>query len=247
MLIENLHSLNTVILTVNTDVTAEVVTQRGDAKTWLDSFCKKLGTHMVIKREDLKSIEDEDIQDLTELKDMMVKCIHEMVMKMKEQEKQNSGKEYFETLKNQATKHLLDHHQGCWDQCPFCKAICTNTIPGHDVDHSVVFHRPEALSGQFWKDTDNFTIEFCTTSVSSNASFRCPTGRVPYKKYREAGKPYSEWSITADGSNQSYWKWFLCTFQSQWQERNRLRFAGSGEIPQSWKQITLESALEELK
>ncbi|XP_062340018.1 interferon-induced very large GTPase 1-like isoform X2 [Osmerus eperlanus] len=252
LLVENLHFLESVVLTVNTDVTAEVVTQRGDAKTWLDSFCKKLGTHMVIKREDLKSIENEDIQNLTELKKMMAKCLNEMVEKMKEQEEQNSGKESFTTLKSQATKHMLDHHKGCWAQCPFCRATCTNTIPDHDSDHSVVFHRPEALSGKSWKDTDYFTtahfsIEFCTTSVSSNASFRCQTGIWPYKKYRKAGKPYNQWSITADGSNQSYWKWFLCTFQSQWEKSNRLRFAGLGEIPQSWRQITRESVLKELK
>ncbi|XP_067114647.1 interferon-induced very large GTPase 1-like [Osmerus mordax] len=247
MLIENLHSFKSVVLTVNTDVTAEVVTQCGNAKTWLDSFCLKLGTHMVIKREDLKSIENEDIQNLTELKEMMVKCLNETVMKMKEQEKQNSGKECFATLKHQATEHLSDHHKGCWAKCPFCRATCTNTIPDHEGEHSVMFHRPEALRGSYWKDTDHFALEFCTTSVSSDASFRCQTGVLPYKKYREAGEPYNQWSITADGSNQSYWKWFLCKFQSQWENKKGYKFSGKGEIPQSWSQITRESALKELK
>ncbi|XP_067111275.1 interferon-induced very large GTPase 1-like [Osmerus mordax] len=247
MHIENLHSLESVMLKVNTDVTAQVVSQRGNAKTWLDIFCKKLGTHMVIKREDLTSIENERIRGLTELKEMMAKCINEMVMKMVKQEKQNSGKEYFATLKNQASKHLFDHHQGCWAQCPFCKAICTNTIPGHDGDHSVMFHRSKAIAGRHWKDTDNFSIDFCSTSVSSDDKFSYHGGYMPYKTYRDAGEPYSQWSITADGSNQCYWKWFLCAFQSQWENKNRLKFAGLGEIPQSWRQITPESALKELK
>ncbi|XP_062340438.1 interferon-induced very large GTPase 1-like [Osmerus eperlanus] len=247
MLIENLRSLESVVLTANTDVTAEVVTQRGDAKTWLDSFCKQLGTHMVIKREDLKSIENEDIQNLTELKDMMAKYINDMVMKMKQQEKQNSRNESFVTLKNQVTEHLLDHHKGCWAQCPFCKAICTNTIPDHDGDHSVTFHRSQALTGWTWEDTDHFHIDFCTTSISSDNTFRYHGGWMPFKTYKDAGEPYSRWSITADGSNQKYWKWFLCTFQSQWEKEKGLQFAGKGEIPPGWKQITRESVLEELK
>ncbi|XP_062339960.1 interferon-induced very large GTPase 1-like [Osmerus eperlanus] len=243
MHIENLCSLESVVLTVNTEVTAEVVTQRGDAKTWLDSFCKELGTHMVINREDLKSIENEDIQNLTELKEMMAKCLNEMVKKMKEQEEQNSGKESFATLESQATKHMLDHHQGCWAQCPFCKAICTNTIPNHEGDHSVIFHRPQAVAGNNWKDTDHFAIEFCTTSIGSDAYF----DSIPYKRYRDAGEPYNQWIITADDSTQRYWKWFLCTFQSQWEKKKGYRFAGKGEIPSGWKKITLQSALEELK
>ena len=243
MLTENLNSLKSTILEVNTDVTSEVVIQRGDAKTWLESFCKKLGTHMVIKREGLKTIENEDIQNLTELKDMMAKCLNEIVMKMEQQEKQNSVKESLPALKNQATEHLLDHHNGCWAQCPFCKAICTNTIPNHEGEHSVKFHRPEAICGRSWKDTNNFAIEFCTTSIDSDASF----GSTAYKKYRDAGKPYNEWKITKDDSNQSYWKWFICTFQSDWEKKLNKRFAGKGDIPQSWRQITLESALRELK
>ncbi|XP_062340015.1 interferon-induced very large GTPase 1-like isoform X2 [Osmerus eperlanus] len=247
MLIENLGSLKSVILTVNTEVTAEVVRQRGNAKTWLESFCKKLGTHMVIKREDLKSIEKEDIQNLKELKDMMVTCLNEMVMKMEKQEKLNSGKESFATLKKQATMHLSDQFKGCWAQCPFCSAICTNTIPNHDGDHSLTFHRCEAICGSYYRNTDHFSIDFCNTSVSSDATFRTETGVWQYKNYRDAGKPYNEWSITADASNLKYWKWFICTFQSQWEKRIGKTFAGKGEIPQGWSQITLESALEELK
>ncbi|KAG9329901.1 hypothetical protein JZ751_028637, partial [Albula glossodonta] len=89
--------------------------------------------------------------------------------------------------------------QGCWAQCPFCKAICTNTIPNHDGDHSVKFHRCEALAGWHYHNTDNFSVDFCTTKGEW----------FPYKTYKDAGDPYDKWSITPDGSVQRYWKWFI--------------------------------------
>ncbi|KAG9333342.1 hypothetical protein JZ751_012809 [Albula glossodonta] len=61
---------------------------------------------------------------------------------------------------------------GCWAQCPFCKAICTNTIPNHDGDHSVKFHRCEALAGWHYHNTDNFSVDFCTTSFSGKQEQR---------------------------------------------------------------------------
>ncbi|TNN58464.1 Interferon-induced very large GTPase 1 [Liparis tanakae] len=33
----------------------------------------------------------------------------------------------------------------CWEKCPFCSAVCTNTVTNHDEDHSVPFHRSLAF------------------------------------------------------------------------------------------------------
>ena len=145
-------------------------------------------------------------------------------------------------------KILSEHLCGCWKQCPFCKAICTNTIPTHDGDHSVPFHRSKALSGRRWHQTDHFSIDFCTSSVSSDDRFILNDGRrIPYKTYREAGGEYATWSITPDTSTQPYWKWFVCHFRSKLEEKYHQRFINKGEIPDAWKKITKQEVLDDLK
>lgn len=244
MLNESLESLINLVLIANTNVTTEVVEQHGNASVWLDKFCDELGNHMEIKREDLVSIEKEKISGLAELKEIVGKSLDEMATELKEE---NLKSVFDLTLTDQVTEHLFASSQGCWAQCPFCNVTCTNTIPGHESDHSVAFHRPEALIGRHWKDTDQFSIDFCTTSVCSDDSFHCGSDYMPYKTYKLAGNPYNEWSITADNSTQRYWKWFIVQFESQWEKKYRLKFAGKGAIPCDWKTITLKSALEEIK
>ena len=145
-------------------------------------------------------------------------------------------------------KMLSEHLCGCWKQCPFCKAICTNTIPTHEGDHSVPFHRPKALSGISWYQTDHFTIDFCTNSVASDCAFIFEDGRIiPYKTYRQAGGEYATWSITPDTSTQRYWKWFVCHFRSKLEEKHHKRFINKGEIPDAWNKITKQEVLDDLK
>ncbi|XP_036406861.1 interferon-induced very large GTPase 1-like [Megalops cyprinoides] len=238
---EILEALKNEILLASTAVTEEVDERKGNASMWLDQFCQTVGEHIVINREELKSIEDEEIKDLQFLKNRMAISLEDMV--------KNEKRIDSVALKQKATEILCEQLQGCWAQCPFCKAICTNTIPNHGGEHSVRFHRSNALGGWHIVNTDNFAIDFCTTLVSSDSSFRGHgmSNWVPYKTYRDAGDPYNTWNITADGSTQHYWKWFICKFQTQWEGKCGYRFAGDGKIPEEWKKITEDSVLKELK
>ncbi|XP_074513455.1 interferon-induced very large GTPase 1-like [Sebastes fasciatus] len=57
----------------------------------------------------------------------------------------------------------------CWVECPFCAAVCTNTLEDHSpVDHSVPFHRCYAVKGTSWKNTKDLCVDFCTTLVASD-------------------------------------------------------------------------------
>ncbi|KAM3598114.1 uncharacterized protein V6R79_013648 [Siganus canaliculatus] len=60
----------------------------------------------------------------------------------------------------------------CWVKCPFCRAVCTNTLKDHDGKHSVTFHRSAAVKGWHYRGTDEFALEFCTTNVASDCRFR---------------------------------------------------------------------------
>ncbi|XP_066531167.1 interferon-induced very large GTPase 1-like [Hoplias malabaricus] len=237
---ENLKCLKNQILTASTVISTEVDEKSGSARTWLDLFCGSVGHLITIKRDELRCIENEDITDWEFFKERLTLSLEEMV----KAEKLN-----VEALREKPTHILFQQVEGCWAQCPFCKAVCTNTIPSHDGDHSVRFHRSLALTGFHYVDTDNFVIHFCTTAVSSNERFRThKEGKwIPYKNYKEAGEPYNQWKITGDDTSQKYWKWFICKFRSQWEKKYRYKFTGLGKIPEQWEEITKQSALDELE
>ncbi|XP_076021171.1 interferon-induced very large GTPase 1-like [Genypterus blacodes] len=138
----------------------------------------------------------------------------------------------------------------CWVQCPFCKAICTNTLGGHSPDkHSVPFHRPSAVSGRHVRDSVELVINFCTTLVASDRSFypkHDSDKTIPYKLYHTAGPKYKSWKITADESKLIYWKWFVCKFQKELEDHYKKKFKGRGEIPSAWRKHTKQEAIASL-
>uniref|UniRef100_A0A3B3QNT3 Interferon-induced very large GTPase 1 n=1 Tax=Paramormyrops kingsleyae TaxID=1676925 RepID=A0A3B3QNT3_9TELE len=247
MLRENLKEIKLHIVHTSKEASEEVNLKNGDASMWLDHFCTNLGDHMVINRQSLTSIQDEDISDTEFLKDMIAKYLEEVV-KSENMEKVDASSQHLCLLKQKITEILFKQLEGCWAQCPFCKAICTNTMSNHTGDHRVQFHRSSALGRWSYYKTDEFSNNFCTSMVSSDSSFRsCASGNwIPFKSYRDGGDPYDKWSITADGSTQGYWKWFICRFQKEWEDRCGYKFKGEGVIPDSWRKITKESVLEEL-
>lgn len=211
---------------------------------WLDLFCDHLGSTLIFPRKDLVSIEHQEIKDIEFIKEAMSKALDSAM----NSEEQNCLSRLVEEMIPEIQKMLFEHLCGCWKQCPFCKAICTNTIPTHEGDHSVPFHRPKALSGWGWYQTDHFVIEHCTSLVASDCDFVLNDGRrIPYKTYRQAGGEYATWSITPDTSTQPYWKWFVCHFRSKLEEKHHKRFINKGEIPDAWNKITKQDVLDDLK
>ncbi|XP_070836763.1 interferon-induced very large GTPase 1-like [Chaetodon trifascialis] len=139
----------------------------------------------------------------------------------------------------------------CWVKCPFCAAVCTNTMDDHSPDdHSVPFHRPAAVKGWHFCNTVELCIDFCTTGVASDISFypdsEHPEKLVPFKQYRTAGPRYANWRITPDESKLKYWIWFVCRFQEQLEDHYNLRFQGRGEIPTQWKTVSKDDAIKSL-
>ncbi|KAM5223252.1 interferon-induced very large GTPase 1-like isoform 1-T2 [Hipposideros larvatus] len=211
---------------------------------WLDLFCDHLGSNLIFPRNDLLSIEHQEIKDIEFLKETMTKAL-DPTMKIVEQKCLSMS---VEDIVTKIQKMLSEHLCGCWKQCPFCRAICTNTIPTHDGDHSVPFHRPQAVCGIQWHKTDNFVIDSCTSLVASDCLLVLSEDHmIPYKNYRQAGENYATWSITPDTSTQPYWKWFVCHFRSNLEEKYEKKFIGRGKIPDQWFKITKQDVLDDLK
>ncbi|RXM92993.1 Interferon-induced very large GTPase 1 [Acipenser ruthenus] len=236
------------VVTTIAKVTEEIEEKHGNAKEWLDGVCSQLGTELQLPRDDFESIENEDIKDITFLKEVMTESLRALKEDLKK-EIANMHPVDRKCFRNKPDEILVEDLSGCWEQCPFCKAVCTNTIPDHNTDHSVRFHRPMALASWSYRNTESICIEICSTSVSSDRSFyprHDSSTTIPWKKYREAGTPYDKWSITQDNCEQGYWKWFICRFSSEIEAMNNKKFDGHGEIPKGWKAIEKSSILKEL-
>ncbi|XP_071984044.1 interferon-induced very large GTPase 1-like [Engystomops pustulosus] len=225
--------------------TAEVTDKCGDVKLWIEIFCQGLENDMQLSSKHLKSVEYQDITDMGFLKEAMTKALLKVVKNLKDEISERD----LEILQNMTSKMLFDQFPGCWKQCPFCNAVCTHTTDTHDGLHSMQFHRPNGLRGCKWHKTSEFSIEICTTLIVSD--LLCTKGddgtRFPYKKYKDAGPPYNEWSITPDNSDLSYWKWVTCRFQSDFEKYYGFRFTGRGTIPAQWRNITKQEAIQEIE
>ncbi|XP_045434083.1 interferon-induced very large GTPase 1-like [Pipistrellus kuhlii] len=240
----SIGDIKNAILSAIHESTAMAKDKSSTASEWLDLFCDHLGSNLNFPRKDLISIEHQELEDIEFLKEAMSEPLDKLMIKIE--------KIYLyspvEDKVLEIQKVLFEHLCGCWKQCPFCGAICTNTIPNHDGDHSVPFHRPQAVSGGRWVNRDYFVIESCTSLVASDRSFILKDDcKFPYKNYREAGGEYATWSISSDTSTQPYWKWFVCHFRSNLEEKYQKKFTGKAEIPQAWTKITKQNVLDDLK
>ncbi|XP_063009303.1 interferon-induced very large GTPase 1-like isoform X1 [Melospiza melodia melodia] len=218
---------------------------RGDkVSLWLDEFCREMTEVINLPRSDLKGIEHLEVTDIEFLSRAMAEALDDLKERLK---KEFAGAD-LSSFPRQPHTILTEHFSGCWEQCPFCGAVCTNTMQNHDGDHQVVFHRPQALKGHKWHGRDQLIIDICSSDVASDGLFRVYSNKwIPYKRYRDAGPPYSTWKILPDSSMQAYWKWFVSHFRTQLEALYKGKFKGKGEIPEGWLRVTKQEALSELE
>ncbi|XP_066170673.1 interferon-induced very large GTPase 1-like [Sylvia atricapilla] len=210
---------------------------------WLDEFCRELTEVISLPRSDLKGIEHQEVTDIEFLSSAMAEAVDDLRDRL---QKEFAGAD-MSSFSTQPHTILAEQFVGCWEQCPFCGAVCTNTMQGHDGDHQVIFHRLRAFVGAKWNETDQLVIDICSSLVASDGLFKVGDSElIPYKRYRDAGPPFSTWNILPDSSMQAYWKWFVSHFKTQLEALYNGKFQGKGEIPEAWQRITKQEVLSEL-
>ncbi|CAI5691276.1 unnamed protein product [Oreochromis niloticus] len=239
---KNADDIKTTVSYALFTATQKVQNQRGDTDMWLKEFSNALKDELTFDK--ICSENFSDIKDFHFLKEEIQKGFTSITEKM------NSLS--LDKLKKSRLKpegFLIDQLCNCcWVKCPFCEAVCTNTMKDHSPDdHSTPFHRPLGVNGKHREHTVELSISFCTTNVASDGSFYPQDDSeeaIPYKNYRYAGPLYATWCITPDESKLAYWKWFVCRFQKELEEHYGLKFIGRGEIPDQWKKITKNKAIK---
>ncbi|KAM9155377.1 interferon-induced very large GTPase 1-like [Pangshura tecta] len=240
----SLDSLQVLVHAAIRDSTKVVKDRSGNVSLWLDEFCRRLGDVLDLPRSDLKSIEHQETTDVEFLKEAMSKALAPVLENLKK----DFAAIDMGPFQSKPQQILAEQLSGCWEQCPFCNAVCTNTMFNHDGDHSVPFHRPQATTGIHWYKTNHLVTDICSSLVASNCLLVLSENhKIPYKNYRDAGPRYSKWRITPDTSVQPYWKWFVCHFRAELESQHCGRFEDKGEIPSQWKQITKKDVFSELE
>nr|XP_055043535.1 interferon-induced very large GTPase 1-like [Misgurnus anguillicaudatus] len=246
-MVNNITQLEKKILNAAQESTKHIQEINGDLHSWLTHFTYLLSDVLVFSVSDLTGVNIGDV-DTTVLEGVIVKKTPSVISDICSK----FTKETFLLKLNYTDRPdelLIDHFcRCCWVQCPFCAAICTNAIENHDEDHSVPFHHNLGLNGWHYRGTTNLSINICTSAVASDRSF-CPgqSGVMClWKEYRKAGPKYAKWSITPDLSELQYWKWFVCKFQKNLEEKYKKTYEGTSTIPEEWRKYSKEEAIESL-
>ncbi|XP_042249175.1 interferon-induced very large GTPase 1-like isoform X2 [Thunnus maccoyii] len=243
---KNVDDIKKLVIQALFTATEKVKTQRGDTDMWLKEFSSLLKENDELTFDTICCQNFSDINKFDFLKEEIEKGLTPII-----QELSSLSLDKMQKFRLKPDQILIDQLcKCCWVKCPFCSAVCTNTLEDHSPDdHSVPFHRSTAITGWHYRNTDELGIEFCTTKVASDLSFYPHPDSdksIPFKQYRTGGPEYANWRIDYDESKLKYWKWFVCRFQKQLEDHYKLKFKGRGEIPSEWKTHSKEEAIKSL-
>ncbi|XP_047426853.1 interferon-induced very large GTPase 1-like isoform X3 [Mugil cephalus] len=241
---KNIDDISQLVRRALFEATERVKTQGGDTEMWVNEFSSFLKDELPLDTICCKNFSD--INNFDFLKEEIEKGLVNITEDMN-----HLSLDKMKEFRLRPDQILIDQLcKCCWETCPFCGAVCINTLEDHSPDdHSVPFHRSSAINGWHFTDTDIMSVDFCTTKVASDRNFRpdkTSEDCYPYKQYREAGPRYANWRITPDESKLKYWTWFVCRFKKELEDYYKLKFKGKGEIPSKWKTHTKEEAIQSL-
>ncbi|XP_033839672.1 interferon-induced very large GTPase 1-like isoform X2 [Periophthalmus magnuspinnatus] len=244
-----ISNLQTHIRQALQDVSEKIKSQNRDIVYWLQEFTTIIKDKLTFGT--ISSENFTDVKDFDFLKEQIEKGLDGIGADLKK-----LSVDKLKKSRQRPDQILIDQLcDCCWEKCPFCAAVCTNTVKDHKtakeggIDHSVPFHRSGSLKGWHYRHTVKMSVDFCTTKVAGDGCFYPDASdrTVPHKTYRSAGPPYDTWSITPDLFKLSYWQWVVCTFKDDLEKHYNLKYEGDGEIPKEWKEITFEEAIRSLE
>ncbi|XP_015270605.1 PREDICTED: interferon-induced very large GTPase 1-like [Gekko japonicus] len=235
----HLNTFKDLILCAINDSTRVVEDKGSNVSLWLDEFCSRIGDNLYLPRHTLSSIEHQEVIGIKLIKEAVSDSLGHVLDDLERTFSETDLDPFF------AKPHeiLFEQVSGCMKQCPFCKAVCTNTIPDHDGEHGTYFHRPLAITGVKWEGTNNFVIDICSSIAASDSTFISDGKKIPCKQYRKAGADYAKWNIQPSTFPQFYWKWFVCHFRNELETAYQGVFEAKGKIPHDWENVSRDEIL----
>uniref|UniRef100_A0A3P8SVP1 GTPase, very large interferon inducible 1-like 2 n=1 Tax=Amphiprion percula TaxID=161767 RepID=A0A3P8SVP1_AMPPE len=137
-------------------------------------------------------------------------------------------------VKFQPQDSLFNRVRGCDKQCSHCRAPCEEEGVGHDV-HKALFHRPKGMLPY-----DSCSIS-CTGFLENMGKSKLDQNQDTQGTSKDLQSLGPNWTISPDDSNSqkasNYWRY--CFAEEFKQE--------PVQIPDEWKTITQQEALDSLK
>ncbi|XP_018428439.1 PREDICTED: up-regulator of cell proliferation-like [Nanorana parkeri] len=219
--------------------------QSPDVSSFLENVCEMLQNELVISQKEMKVI----IFHNTATVEQFSTDVQHFLKETEQQMITELGFLDIESVLSRVT--LKPHYElvrkvvGCGKQCPFCKVPC-EAGGGDHREHFSSIHRSSGL-GEWRKVNSRILItDICSTLVVSDRHFRCSHTMGEYHPYKEYRTYFPNWAIQPDPSIESsdYWKHIFVQFNQQFAEEYDARPA---KLPQDWKKITKDQALNSLK
>ncbi|KAA0706319.1 GTPase 1 Interferon-induced very large [Triplophysa tibetana] len=197
---QNIELLKEKIMTAAHESTQHVQENRGNVDVWLKFFTLKLSDVLMFSVKDFSGVKYDDVDDFKLLEDVIRTKLPPVISDISREFSTDSFNKKLD-VNNRSDEILIDHLcQCCWVQCPFCKAICTNTLDTTQCSFPIV----DGINGFYDDETQNLCTDFCSTVVSSSKKFKSSDKWIKFNNYRTAGGAFAKCSITPDFSELPY-------------------------------------------
>ncbi|XP_073504965.1 up-regulator of cell proliferation-like [Phyllobates terribilis] len=223
----------------------ETILESEDIPLFLENVQKKLDEQLVISQETMTIVAFNNQVNVRQFSTSSLDFLESTEQQILSQLKPMTFPDLLSKLKLKPQDELFSKVIGCGHRCPFCKVPCEAGGADHK-EHFASVHRPQGL-GQYRNVISGILVKnICTTNIVSSATFRnsdTDWKPHPYKEYRTY---YPDWAIQPDPSIESsdYWKFIFAKFNGEFAEEYKAKPA---ELPDDWKEMTEEDALNSLK
>uniref|UniRef100_A0A1B8XVS2 VLIG-type G domain-containing protein n=1 Tax=Xenopus tropicalis TaxID=8364 RepID=A0A1B8XVS2_XENTR len=212
---------------------------------FLEAFCEKLKSELVISKSNLKLISFQNKADISQFSKDIEFFLTETEKQIKSEIGSSSPESVLAKLTMKPEEELFKRVFGCGKQCPFCKVPCEAGAADHK-EHFASVHRPQGLGRYQHEENETLVTEICSTDVISYSRFKNSDTKYkphPYKEYRTI---YPDWAIQPDRSitASDYWKYIFVKFNSEFA---REYGAKPAKLPSQWHSIKETEAVNSLK
>lgn len=178
--------------------------------------------------------------------DCFVKCLMELLATMRLDLAQEFSQnvdipQLLHSLPVQPQDSLFNRVRGCDRQCPQCRAPCEEEGVGHEI-HKALFHRPKGIL------PDDSCSMSCISFLENMGKSKLDQNQETQDTSKDLQSLGPNWTISPDDPNSqkasNYWRYVLVRFNNRFAEEFKQEPV---QIPDEWKTITQQEALDSLK
>ncbi|KAK3084287.1 hypothetical protein FSP39_011091 [Pinctada imbricata] len=218
---------------------------------WIVRFRQELDHIVALEKNDFLHVLYQNVTDIVHFNECVKENCRELYTRLQDRFK-SMNSETVKWVDQSPVDGVFEKLWGCKEVCPWCKEPCRYAAVNHNVKHECIQHRPIGVGGIHDSFSRQLIIESCNFKVQSSQKMKCgewcgcDSLCLRFHAYKEYKKYLPNWDIApqVDMRSSRYWTWFMCTFREDLIQHYQVSFP---KIPQSWRKITQEEAIESLQ